>query len=816
MNDMVFPNFPVMIKVSITGPTPILIRLWLDNDMDDLNVTYDIDDGKVYQSTRMSEVTNVDAQNISMTFNQTGKRWEVHFPITYKWNFPGMGLRDIGVMVEGAYGSVDQHVRVDAYRVEKNLCLVGEPKFTVDDPKWLNEKDFLRGGSNLKISQLSLHFEGAPQISPLPEDLLLGVEDDTGRFWPYDPVSRSELNTISFAIPVPKDDGPRNFSFKVIDTPPDSIVKGVIEFNFNIDSTPPSVADFRYRIKDGSALVSWSIKELGSGLDISSIQYRILGATPDEVDWTDPSGTVFDDERLELNIPLDDTEKDMNLMIRLSDKVGNSNSPDQAYYVTPNPIPTHDISLGEVVEFSPEPVIMNRLVHFKTTISNVGTSDEFDIPVEVTIEDTVIDRFNVDVLHAGTTREIRWDWVATEGLSWFKITADPMGRIDDEWTDNNVVSFLIDPEYLDVTAREDYIFASQENPEHMDLIKLSFSIRSIGSIESGPVKVRFYQDGKFMGLYQLPSIYKEGSRELVVDWKVDTTAVNLTLEIDPFDEIFESVEDNNRINFPNPFYEPPKEVEEVNEPGKEVPVTPITPAKEEPAQETNEEGGTTWAGPIDEPPKEGYIPTLDDEPLKTPSPDEPIRIPPALLPTIGVVLGTTFAGFFIFASRMEPWRYRWLGLLIPLYSKLKGNKIEKGIRHEILGYLKAKPGANYSELKHNLDLKDGSLVHHLRILEREEKIYSKKMGKYKLFYVTSYRRQAMIQDYISPFQLRILEIILENPGIVPKKLSRILDRSQTDMSYHLSELSHNGLLQRKKKGRNMHYYISEEYADIFS
>jgi predicted transcriptional regulator len=108
------------------------------------------------------------------------------------------------------------------------------------------------------------------------------------------------------------------------------------------------------------------------------------------------------------------------------------------------------------------------------------------------------------------------------------------------------------------------------------------------------------------------------------------------------------------------------------------------------------------------------------------------------------------------------------------------------------------------------------LVHHLRVLEREEKIYSKKMGKYKLFYVSSYRRQASIRDYISPFQLRIVEIILQNPGIVPKKLSKILDRTQTDMSYHLSELSRNGLLEKRKKGRHIHYYIADEFSEILS
>jgi DNA-binding transcriptional ArsR family regulator len=318
-----------------------------------------------------------------------------------------------------------------------------------------------------------------------------------------------------------------------------------------------------------------------------------------------------------------------------------------------------------------------------------------------------------------------------------------------------------------------------------------------------------------MGLYQIPSIYKEGSRELVVDWKVDTSAKNLTLMIDPYNEVLESIEDNNLVNFHNPFFEETSEIvpDIKEESGEEEETTEEKVLKNDDPKEM-EDGRTVFTGPEIE--RDGVenkgSPSLPI--VVSPAPEDPEALPPFVLPTASFIIGTSLLGFALFGLRNEAFKLKLLGLLIPLYSKIKKSKIEKGIRHEILGYLKAKPGANYSELKRNLDLNDGSLVHHLRILEREEKIYSKKMGKYKLFYVSSYRRQASIRDYISPFQLRIVELILENPGIVPKKLSRILDRSQTDMSYHLSELSRNGLLEKRKKGRNIHYYIADEYSDI--
>ena len=379
------------------------------------------------------------------------------------------------------------------------------------------------------------------------------------------------------------------------------------------------------------------------------------------------------------------------------------------------------------------------------------------------------------------------------------------------------MKFIIEPDYLDVTARDDHLIISDPDAENMQLVTLTFAVRSIGGIESGPIKVTFMQDGKFLGLYQVPSIYKEGSRELVVDWKVDRSAESLSLIIDPYNEILESIEDNNIIIFPNPFFQIPDEIEEEPVTDEVIETSEDQDQIVDPVVQDKPTGGTTWNGEEikdDENVREENPPVVPT--VVSPIPEDPGKIPPFILPAAGFVIGTGLFGLALFGMRSEVLRFKLLGLLIPLYSKLKKSKIEKGVRHEILGYLKAKPGANYSELKRNLDLNDGSLVHHLRVLEREEKVYSKKMGKYKLFYVSSYRRQASIKDYISPFQLRIMEIILANPGIIPKKLSQILDRSPTDMSYHLGELARNGLLEKRKKGRHIHYYISDEYSDIFT
>jgi DNA-binding transcriptional ArsR family regulator len=611
------------------------------------------------------------------------------------------------------------------------------------------------------------------------------------------------------------DDGPTTFTFKVFELPPGPRHDGEAEFDFILDSNPPAVADFRYWSEKDGVWMSWAVLETGSGLLESSMEMMISQNGKTAKPWSVFKDTDLKDGRIDVVVPGLKGD-DIEVSLRMSDRVGNGYSSDQPFLVSTDLLPLHDISI-ETIEYGPELVIINQQVDFKAVVNNEGTEDESDVKAVVLRNGDILKYITIPSLPAGSQREVRWSWNAVEGVSDITLKLDPQGSIDDAYPEDNVKTIIITSEYLDVTAKEDHLIISNPEAENMEIVSLHFSIRSIGSVESGPIKVTFQQDGRFMGIFQLESIYKEGSRELVVDWKVDTGAGNLTLLIDPYNEILESVEDNNIIIFRNPFHiEPQGPVDPgIEEPGDD------TGAREDQGEippnppKTENEGGTIWKGPETGEEVEEVDNAAPQVPIEIqPTPDDPSLTPPFVMPMAGVLIGTTFLGLAVFGLRSEVFRFKFLGLLIPLYSKLKKTKIEKGIRHEILGYLKAKPGANYSELKRNLDLNDGSLVHHLRILEREEKVYSKKMGKYKLFYVSTYRRQTSIRDYISPFQLRIMEIILQNPGIVPKKLSAILDRSQTDMSYHLTELSRSGLLEKRKKGRNIHYYISDEYTDI--
>ena len=561
-------------------------------------------------------------------------------------------------------------------------------------------------------------------------------------------------------------------------------------------------------VEGGCRNVSFRYEDILAGFDMDSLKYSIIQDGETIRRWTGPKDLSFDDKRFNFNIT-DLEEGDYDLQISCSDYVGNELGGHKSYYLTTVEIPDYDLALGDDYTISPSPMVEGYETTISVSIINYGIERTTPVILNIYLDGEHYKSLDISSMPSGAVREVRWSWIAQRSADKFHLVLDPTGSIPDQNRVNNELIIYADVEYLDLSLLEKVEY-SNNNPENMERIRINFTLKSIGTMVSGPVMVRFFQDEKFQGDYHLKPIEPGESVKVNVDWKVDKTAKVLILIVDPYNEIYESVEHNNLLEIDNPFLIEEDQIKENDEEAVEdEPVKKIPNKDRSDEEETDEDiGGIIWDGPEDQyqrPDTENEKDIL--QPIPEPDNGEDNSYIPTGIPLAGMILSTFLVGAALFAGyKLEYIRYKLLLGLVPLYSKLKKKEIEKGVRFEIMGYLKAKPGANYTELKRNLDLNDGSLVHHLRILEREEKIYSKKVGKYKLFYVSSYRREPTIGDYLSPFQKRILEIVSKNPGIVNKNLARILDRSQTDISYHLSELARAGFLDKKKKGRHVHYY----------
>jgi PKD repeat protein/DNA-binding MarR family transcriptional regulator len=165
---------------------------------------------------------------------------------------------------------------------------------------------------------------------------------------------------------------------------------------------------------------------------------------------------------------------------------------------------------------------------------------------------------------------------------------------------------------------------------------------------------------------------------------------------------------------------------------------------------------------------------------------------------------------FILAFSTEAGKYRFLGLLIPLYTKLKkGEILDNFTRGKIYGYILANPGDHFNSIKKALKLSDGSFAHHIHILEKEGIIKSARDRTHRRFYPSEMRIPEN-GGSLKKSQLLIIEKIKEAPGISQKDIALLLGVSSPTVNYHLKELLKREIIKGERAGMRMKYYVNPE------
>ena len=58
-----------------------------------------------------------------------------------------------------------------------------------------------------------------------------------------------------------------------------------------------------------------------------------------------------------------------------------------------------------------------------------------------------------------------------------------------------------------------------------------------------------------------------------------------------------------------------------------------------------------------------------------------------------------------------------------MYTRIqKDDELDKFVRGQIYGYIKTNPGVHYNKIRREIDIKNGTLSYHLRVLEKTELI----------------------------------------------------------------------------------------------
>ncbi len=191
--------------------------------------------------------------------------------------------------------------------------------------------------------------------------------------------------------------------------------------------------------------------------------------------------------------------------------------------------------------------------------------------------------------------------------------------------------------------------------------------------------------------------------------------------------------------------------------------------------------------------------------LRPPTQEQEMWIPLELLVVLGsaLVLSAGIGAFF--AS--EGFKIAVISLFVPLYMKLRKSKIlDNYDRGRVYQYIEINPGEHYSQIKRDLDLPNGSLVHHLGVLEKAGEIKSRKDGRYRRFYTRGTRIPENNGGVLTEVQRRISDTVKDLPGVTQKELASLLGVHQSSINYQMRKLEERGLVRTERKGRKVHYY----------
>ena len=178
------------------------------------------------------------------------------------------------------------------------------------------------------------------------------------------------------------------------------------------------------------------------------------------------------------------------------------------------------------------------------------------------------------------------------------------------------------------------------------------------------------------------------------------------------------------------------------------------------------------------------------------------------------IAGSFFAVIYAFlVVATERLRYSFFFLLAPLYSRVsKENAQDNFTRGQILGYLKANPGVNYRKLKEALNLGNGNLTYHLRVLEKQGLIRSRNKGLKKYFFPADIPLGSEIL-ILSETQRFILAYLKNHPMSSLTVLADVTGVSVAYCGRQVKELEEAGVVRVVVRGPNKLCYIAEQFFE---
>lgn len=163
----------------------------------------------------------------------------------------------------------------------------------------------------------------------------------------------------------------------------------------------------------------------------------------------------------------------------------------------------------------------------------------------------------------------------------------------------------------------------------------------------------------------------------------------------------------------------------------------------------------------------------------------------------------------------------WMLALVGKTHETSDGRFQRG---RLIGYLTANPGCHFRALMAALNMSNGQITHHLRLLENQELIWRINDGRFVRYYpLNNSLYPGMNPDDLpvpplSPdpksLQGKILTLLDDEHQIgefpTQSELAKKLEKSQQLISHHLRTLQKYGLVEKRKMGIKNRYKLTKE------
>ena len=133
------------------------------------------------------------------------------------------------------------------------------------------------------------------------------------------------------------------------------------------------------------------------------------------------------------------------------------------------------------------------------------------------------------------------------------------------------------------------------------------------------------------------------------------------------------------------------------------------------------------------------------------------------------------------------------------------------VRRKIYEEIKVSPGLHFRELQRRVNLATGSLQYHLDYLAKKHLVKMVKEKKFTRFYLIreGFEQEKEMGILRQESMRKIVLLLLQKKKANNRGISKAIGLSPSTTSWHLQKMLEQGVIEKKRRGRQSYYYLVE-------